>query len=193
MNYNEIKFKVIQLLKLKEILFFVLALIDVVAGIITVVKTENYYSIFVFVTLLVYFLYEGFSMRSLLKKENYHICEMTTASEQRSYLGYSMANSKIYKFKINKIDGVPFILSEAETSDDNKKEDNKKEDDPESSFVTLQFSYEYKISDLKREKREDHKKFKDEESVVAVFKKKKNKTEFDNSTLLLCKSLNSLA
>ena len=187
MNYNEIKFKVIQLLKLREILFFVLTLIDIVAGIITVVKTENYYSIFVFVTLLAYFLYEGFSIHSLLKKENYHICEMTTVSEQRSYLGYSMANSKIYKFKINKIDGVPFILPEVEDSDESKKED-----DSDSSFVTLQFSYEYKISDLNREKREEHKKFKDEESVVAVFKKKKNKTEFNNSTLLLCKSLNSL-
>ena len=106
-KYKKIQDEVTGRMNSKRFVALLIILLSAIACVYVGVKTTSYYLLVVFGALIVYYLYEFCSYTSLLKNGNYIITDLTCEESQRSHLGYDMISSKIFRFKINKINNEP--------------------------------------------------------------------------------------
>lgn len=180
-KYKKIQDEVTGRMNSKRFVALLIILLSTVACVYVGVKTTSYYLLVVFVALIVYYLYEFCSYTSLLKNGNYIITELTCEESQRSHLGYDMISSKIFRFKINKINNEP-----AKSFYDKWNKEHEIKKAPQFDNETdLQFTNELRISDLSAKKRELNQRFHSGDNVYAVFlTNNKKPLVFTNAPLL---------
>lgn len=180
-KYKKIQDEVTRRMNSKRFVALLIILLSAIACVYVGVKTTSYYLLVVFGALIVYYLYEFCSYTSLLKNGNYIIAELTCEESQRSHLGYDMISSKIFRFKINKINNEP-----AKSFYDKWNKEHEIKNAPQFDNETdLQFTNELRISDLSAKKRKLNQRFHSGDNVYAVFlANNKKPLVFTNAPLL---------
>lgn len=185
-KYNQLKKEIISNMILKRNLNIVFAFADIIICIAVNIFYKQYYSIFLFAFVLFYFIYQSYTYNKLSRTEEFNVVEMACLGASRSYLGYSMTNSKIFNFKILHIN------AQDPRSFYNKwNKDNELNDVPDfEEYTDIQFTHEFKLEELKRENRENSNKFKKGDIVYGVFlTNHKKPLLFSNATLLFAQKM----
>ncbi|MGN0005015.1 MAG: hypothetical protein ACI37Z_03410 [Candidatus Gastranaerophilaceae bacterium] len=180
-QYEKIKTEVTGRMNSKRFVALLMIMLSAIACVYIGVKTTSYYLLVVFGALIIYYVYEFCSYTSLLKKQNYIIAELTCEESQRSHLGYDMVSSKIFRFKINRINNEPAKAFYNKWNKEHELKNVPQFDDE----TDLQFTNELRISDLSAKRRENNQRFHSGDNIYAIFlTNNKKPLTFTNAPLL---------